>query len=91
MICTLHSLNGLVQIIRKLLSQNIPYVLPGKLQSDRHEEEFGIYRQSGGGIYLIPADEVPNSLNLQRIKLFHTLDITPCENNGPNECCKEDF
>ena len=59
------ALNGLVHIIRKLLSLNIPYVLYGKLQSNRHEGEFGIYRQSGGGNYLISADEVLNSLNLQ--------------------------
>ena len=85
------TLNGLVQIIRKLLSLNIPYVFPGKLQSDRHDGEFGINHQSGGGNYLISAYEDLNSLNPQQIKLFHTLDITLSENNGSGECCKEDL
>ena len=36
------TLNGLVQIIRKLLSLNIPYLLPGKLQSNRHGRVWNI-------------------------------------------------
>ena len=72
-----------------LLSLKIPCVLPGKLQSDRHKGEFGIYRQSAGGNYLISSDEVLNSLNLQRIKLFHKLDVTPFGSPASDECCIE--
>ena len=78
-------------MICKLLSLKIPSILPGKLQSDRHEGEFGIYRQSAGGNYLISTDEVLNSLNLQRVKLFHKLDVTPFESPASDECCIENL
>ena len=69
------SLNGLVEVTRQFLSLGMAYVIPGKLQSDRLEAEFGIYRQSSGGNYLISVEQVLSSFNLQRLKLFHKLDI----------------
>ena len=50
-------------------------MIAGKLQSDRLEAEFGIYRQSIGGNYLISVEQVLSSLSLQRLKMFHKLDI----------------
>ena len=68
------SLNGLIQVTRQFLSLGMPYVLLGKLQSDRLKAKFGIYRQSSGGNYLISVEQVL-SLSLQRLKLFHKLDF----------------
>ena len=41
-------------------------MLPGKIQSDRVEAEFCIYRQSSGGNVLISAEQVVSSLQLHR-------------------------
>jgi len=38
------TLNGIALLIKKLLSQNHRYVLPGIFQTDRLEGEFGVYR-----------------------------------------------
>jgi len=38
------TLNGIVLLIKQLLSQNHSYVLPGIFQTDRLEGEFGVYR-----------------------------------------------
>ena len=40
------TLNGFVQLIKTLLLSDFKYVMPGKIQSDRLEGEFGIYRAS---------------------------------------------
>ena len=70
------TLFGIVDLIKTLLSQGHQYVLPGKFSSDRTEGEFGIYRQSSGGNFLIlSAEQVFSGLQLQRIKLFSKLDI----------------
>ena len=42
------SLSGLVEVTRQFLSLGMAYVIPGKLQSDRLEAEFGRYRESSG-------------------------------------------
>ena len=66
------TINGFVDVIKTLLSSEYTYVLPGKIQSDRVEAEFGIYRQSSGGNFLISAEQVISSLQLQRLKLFRS-------------------
>ena len=38
-------------------------------------KEFGIYRQLSGGNYLVSVMQVINSLALQRLHLFRTLDM----------------
>ena len=38
------TLNGLCHLIEEMLSRDHSYVLPGHIQSDRIEAEFGIYR-----------------------------------------------
>ena len=64
------TLNGITSLIRNLLHCpdvqlcNDGYVLPGKLQSDRLEAEFGIIRDSSGGNFLIHAEQAINSLQL---------------------------
>ena len=81
------TLVGIVDLIRTLLNQGYAYVLSGKLSSDRIEGEFGICRQSSGGNYLISADQVFNTLELQRIKLFSKLDIHVEDDDVIDDCC----
>ena len=80
----------MVALIKTLLSSDHIYVFPGEKQSDRLEKEFGIYRQGSGGNYFITAEQVTNSLNLQRLKLFSKLDIQ-IEENIEDDCCKGDL
>ena len=42
------TLTGIVGLVKCLLDAGCKYVLSGKIQSDRLEGEFGIYRQSSG-------------------------------------------
>ena len=71
----LHSaLLGMCNIVNKLLSMGMKYVLTGHIQSNRLEAEFGIYRQQSGGNYNISVQQVINSLTVQRIDLFNKLD-----------------
>ena len=70
------TLIGLVSLIKMLILDGFSYVLAGNFQSDRLEGVFGIYRQSSGGCYYISMQQVMNSLSLQRLKLYHKLDIT---------------
>ena len=82
------TLIGLVSLIKLLLLDGFSYVLAGNFQSDRLEGEFGIYRQSSGGCYYISMQQVMNSLSLQRLKLYHKLDITQSvTSHSSKECC----
>ena len=63
------------------------YVLLGKLHSDRLENEFGIYRQGSGGNYFISIEQVLSSLSLQRLKLYHQLDIEKSDIVVEHICC----
>lgn len=81
------TLNGFCKLIPSLLKY-LCYVLPGKLQSDRLEGEFGIYRQQSGGNYHISVAEVYSSLQLQRLKLFSRLEIKEVEHNDKQLCCQ---
>ena len=47
------TLSGIVGLIKLKLDIRFPYVLPGKLQSDRLEGALGIYRQISGDNYCI--------------------------------------
>ena len=85
------TLLGIVDLIKTMLYQGYEYVLPGKLSSDRAEGEFGIYRQSGGGNFLISAEQVFSGLQLQRLKLFSKLDIHTEDNDIDNDCCRLDL
>ena len=64
------TLLGIVDLIRILLNKGYAYILPGEFSSDRIEGEFGICRKYSGGNYLISAEQVANSLKLQRINCF---------------------
>ena len=70
------TLSGLVALIKYKLDVGFIYVLPGMDQSDRIEAEFGIYKQSSGGNYCISTYQVYNGLKLQRIKLYHQLEMS---------------
>ena len=85
------TLVGIVDLIKTLLSQGHQYVLPGNISSDRTEGEFGIYRQSSGGNFLISAEQVFSGLQLQRIKLFSKLDIHVEGENIDSDCCKNEL
>ena len=72
---TLHiTLKGMISVCKALLEFGFKYVLPGTIQSDRIEKEFSTYRQSSGGNYLISVEEILNTLNLERLKLFSKLE-----------------
>jgi len=83
------TLNGLTCLVKCLLDAGFQYVLPGKIQSDRLEGEFGIYRQSSGGNFHISTYQVYNGLKLQRIKLFNQLELPDkLRISGVSDCCK---
>ena len=89
----LHSLtadtsNALHQTLSGLVA-GFKNVLPGKDQSDRIEAEFGIYRQSSGGNYCISTYQVYNGLKLQRIKLYHQLEMSEkLHISVSDQCCE---
>ena len=87
------TLVGMVDLIRLLLEKGYAYVLPGKFSSDRIEAEFGLCRASGGGNYLIGAEQVINSVKLQRLKLYAKLEIeVEVEDDWANDdCCTSDL
>ena len=85
------TLAGIIDLTKLLLSSWYEYDLPGKFSSDRIEGEFGICCQSSGGNYLISAEQVINSIKLQRIKLFSKLDIQVEDNDVTNDCCSFDL
>ena len=69
------TLTGIVEVTRNFLKSGYDYVLPGKIQSDRIEAEFGIYRGSSGGNYFLSTEQVVSSLSMQRLKLYNQLGI----------------
>ena len=83
------TIHGIVSSIKNLLNLGYEYVLPGKIQSDRLEAEFGIYRQSSGGNYLISVEQVVTSLSMQRLKLYDKLNIQQPANTEIMSCCQE--
>ena len=85
------TLLGMCNIVNKLLSKGMKYVLTGHIQSDRLEAEFGIYRQQSGGNYNISVQQVINSLRVQRIDLFNKLDAKGSNVHLANNCCKQNL
>ena len=67
------------------------YVLPGQIQSDRLEAEFGIIRQGSGGSYLISVEQVLSSVGLRRLKLFSKLNLPASDIHLEKECCAVEF
>ena len=65
----------IVEVTRNFLKSGYDYVLLGKIQSDRIEAEFGIYRGSSGGNYFLSTEQVVSSLSMQRLKLYNQLGI----------------
>lgn len=86
----LHTLlHGIVDMIRVMLTRGMPYVLPGKIQSDRLEREFGLWRNGSGSNYYISVEQVMSSLNLRRIKLYKDLNLESGDIfETATECCK---
>ena len=80
----------MVFIIKKRLDLGFDYVLLGKTMSGRLEAELGIYRGSSGGNYFITCEQVVNSLSLQRLKLYHKLDIQQSD-DVERTCCLRDL
>ena len=83
------TLLGIVALIKLKLDVGFSYVLPGKIQSDRLEGEFGIYRQNSGGNYCISTYQDFSGLKLQRLKLYHQLEMSEKLHVAINdECCQ---
>ena len=80
--------HGIVDITKTMLRSGYPYVLPGKIQSDRLEGEFGIYRGSSGGNYYISVEQVVSRLSMQRLKLYNQLEIEQ-SSTPENTCCTQ--
>ena len=85
------TIHGIVDAIKILLSLGYVYVLPGKIQSDRLEGEFGIYRESSGGNYFISVELVVSSLAMQRLKLYNKLDIQQPDDANIIPCCSQNL
>ena len=85
------TLNAIIDIIKHLLASGFDYVLPGKIQSDRLEAEFGIYRSSSGSNYFISVEQVVNSLSMRRLKLYNKLDIEQPDNISLATYCTYDI
>ena len=86
------TLLGIVALIKLKLDVRFSYVLPSKIQSDRLEGEFGIYRQSSGGNYCISMYQVFSGLKLQRLKLYHQPEMSEKLHVAINdECCQSLF
>ena len=77
----------MVDLTKYLLHKGLPYVLLGEMQSDPLEKEFGVYRQLTGGNYYMSLNNVFNSLKLQRIKLFNSLNIQEKIWHAEMDCC----
>ena len=85
-------LTGIVEVTRNFLKSGYDYVLPGKIQSDRIEAEFGNYRGSSGGNYFISTEQVVSSLSMQRLKLYNQLGIQQSDDNEEiSSCCTQDL
>ena len=91
MIFGIPSFFTLVSLIQTLLDKGFSYVLPGQMQSDRLEGEFGIYRSAAGGNYHISLDQLLNGLRLQRLKLFKRLNFEASNVHKKDTCCTEPF
>ena len=83
------TLHAIVYIIEKLLDLGFEYI-SGKIQSDRLEAEFGIYRGSSGGDYFITCEQVINSLSMQRLKLYNKLEIQQSD-SFEQKCCLDNI
>ena len=81
------TLDGLTDLIPKLLDNGFHFVLPGRLQSDPTEGKFGIYRQESRGNIYISVPQVLPSLRLQRLKLFKKLLIELSNVHRKESCC----
>jgi hypothetical protein len=85
------TLHAIVHLIKVLLDSGYEYVLPVKIQSDRLEAEFGIYRVSSGGNYFISVEQVVSSLSMQRLKLYDKLEIQQSNKVDITSCCSSDL
>ena len=52
-------------------------------------KEFEIYRQLSGGNYLISVMQLLNSLALQRLRLFRTVDMEKQSVHEKADCCEK--
>lgn len=85
------TIHGIVNSIKCLLHLGYEYVLPGKIQSDRLEGEFGIYRQASGGNYFISVEQVVNSLAMQRLQLYNKMNIQQSDDDQNINCCNDEL
>ena len=83
------TLRDIVELPKILQKQGLSYVILGEFQSDKIEEEFGIYRKRTVGNYFLSADRVLNGLRLLRLKLFKTLLFESLNEHVGHSCFKE--
>ena len=82
------TLRGVVEVSKTLLQKGVDYVMPGDLNDERLEGEFGIFRGLHGGNMYMSGDQVQNALKVQRIKLFSLLVADIFLEHTESDCCK---
>ena len=65
-----HTLAGMVDLCRKLLSKSHQYVLIGHFTTDPLEKEFSKLRQGSGGTYFLSFQQVVEKLDISKTKHF---------------------
>ena len=90
------SINGLISLTKKLLEDRAcRFVLLGMFQTDPLEGEFGIYRQSSGGNYLIGFEQILSTTQNRRLALFARLadaksELQTNQIHPTADCCESD-
>ncbi len=89
---------GLCEMARYLLSIGFSYVLLGTFQSDIIERQFGKYRQSCGGTYLITAQNILQKFRLDSTRKYlraltpnEGKDLLEISSDHSCKCCEEDY
>ena len=69
-----HTLNGIVDLCKHLLSTTHKYVLLGLFSTDPLEKAFGKLRQGSGGTYFLTCQQVMEKLDINKTKLLLRLN-----------------
>ena len=72
-----HTLMGLSDLTKDLLSTSHRYVMLGHQSTDPLEKEFGKLRQGSGGTYFINVQQVLEKLDIKKARLLLRLNVDP--------------
>ena len=74
-----HTLNGLSDLAKHLLSTTHKYVMLGQQTTDPLEKEFGKLRQGSGGTYFITVQQILEKLDIKKARLLLKLNVNPAD------------